>query len=32
LERLYAEGVDHGLSDLDQSGLFVELARRNGMK
>ena len=32
LERLYAEGVEHGLSDLDQSGLFVELARRNGMK
>jgi 3-hydroxyisobutyrate dehydrogenase-like beta-hydroxyacid dehydrogenase len=32
LEQLYAEGVDHGLSDLDQSGLFVELAQRNGMK
>ncbi|MBX9871294.1 MAG: NAD(P)-dependent oxidoreductase [Burkholderiaceae bacterium] len=32
LEQLYAEGVEHGLSDLDQSGLFVELARRNGMK
>ena len=32
LERLYAEGVDHGLSDLDQSGLFVELAKRNGMQ
>ncbi|MCZ8250981.1 MAG: NAD(P)-dependent oxidoreductase [Hylemonella sp.] len=32
LEQLYAEGVAHGLSDLDQSGLFVELARRNGMK
>lgn len=31
LEQLYAQGVDHGLSDLDQSGLFVELARRNGM-
>ena len=31
LEKLYAEGVDHGLSDLDQAGLFVELARRNGM-
>lgn len=32
LERLYAEGVEHGLSDLDQSGLFVELAQRNAMK
>mgnify|MGYP001566360515 FL=1 len=32
LEKLYADGVEHGLSKLDQSGLFVELARRNGMK
>jgi 2-hydroxy-3-oxopropionate reductase len=32
LEQLYAEGVAHGLNDLDQSGLFVELAQRNGMK
>jgi 3-hydroxyisobutyrate dehydrogenase-like beta-hydroxyacid dehydrogenase len=32
LEQLYADGVAHGLSDLDQSGLFVELAQRNGMK
>ena len=32
LEQLYAQGVDHGLSDLDQAGLFVELARRNGMQ
>jgi 3-hydroxyisobutyrate dehydrogenase-like beta-hydroxyacid dehydrogenase len=30
-EKLYAEGVEHGLADLDQSGLFVELASRNGM-
>lgn len=30
-ERLYAHGVEHGLSELDQSGLFVELARLNGM-
>ena len=30
-EQLYAQGVAHGLSDLDHSGLFVELARRNGM-
>lgn len=30
-ERLYAEAVDHGDADLDHSGLFVELARRNGM-
>ncbi len=31
-EKLYAEGVEHGLSDLDHSGLFVELASRNGMR
>ena len=31
LEQLFAQAVDHGLDDLDQSGLFVELARRNGM-
>jgi 2-hydroxy-3-oxopropionate reductase len=30
-EQLYAEGIDHGLADLDQAGLFVELASRNGM-
>ncbi|MDO9358592.1 MAG: NAD(P)-dependent oxidoreductase [Polaromonas sp.] len=30
-EQLYAQGIDHGLSDLDHSGLFVELASRNGM-
>lgn len=32
LEKLYAEGIDHGLADLDHAGLFVELASRNGMK
>jgi 3-hydroxyisobutyrate dehydrogenase-like beta-hydroxyacid dehydrogenase len=31
-ESLYAEGVDQGLADLDHSGLFVALARRNGMQ
>jgi 2-hydroxy-3-oxopropionate reductase len=30
-EQLYAVSIDHGLADLDQSGLFVELASRNGM-
>lgn len=30
-ETLYAQGLEHGLADLDQSGLFVELASRNGM-
>ena len=30
-EQLYAQGVEHGLSDLDHSGLFVEPASRNGM-
>lgn len=32
LERLYAQAIDHGDADLDHSGLFVELARRNGMQ
>ncbi len=32
LEQLYSESVAHGLKDLDQAGLFVELAQRNGMK
>lgn len=31
-ESLYASGIDHGLTDLDHSGLFVELARRNAME
>ncbi len=31
-ERLYADGVEHGLGELDQSALFVELARRNGLQ
>ena len=31
-EQLYAEGVDHGLADLDHAGLFVELASRNGIE
>lgn len=31
-ESLYAQGVAHGLADLDHSGLFVELAQRNGMR
>lgn len=30
-EQLYTQGAEHGLADLDQSALFVELARRNGM-
>jgi 2-hydroxy-3-oxopropionate reductase len=30
-EQLYGQAIDHGLSDLDHSGLFVELAQRNGM-
>jgi len=32
LETLYAQGVAHGDADLDQSALFVELARRNGLQ
>lgn len=28
-ETLYAQGVEHGLGELDHSGLFVELASRN---
>jgi 2-hydroxy-3-oxopropionate reductase len=31
-ERLYADAVEHGLTDLDHSGLFVELASRNGLR
>jgi 3-hydroxyisobutyrate dehydrogenase-like beta-hydroxyacid dehydrogenase len=31
LEALYSQAAEHGLSDLDHSGLFVELASRNGM-
>ena len=32
LDTLYREGINNGLQDLDHSGLFVELARRNGME
>ena len=32
VEQLYGEAIAHGLADLDHSGLFVELARRNGME
>ncbi len=31
-EQLYADGLEHGLADLDDAGLFVELASRNGMQ
>ena len=31
-EKLYADGVRNGLTDLDHAGLFVELASRNGMR
>ena len=31
-ESLYSDGIAHGLGDLDHAGLFMELARRNGMK
>ena len=31
LEQLYTEAIDQGFTNLDQSALFVELARRNGM-
>ena len=30
-EQLYAQGIEHGLADLDHAGLFVELASLNGM-
>lgn len=30
-EKLYSDGIDHGLTDLDHAGLFIELASRNGM-
>ncbi|MBV7543726.1 NAD(P)-dependent oxidoreductase [Acidovorax sp. sic0104] len=31
-EQLYAEGVEHGLGELDHSGLFIELASRNAQQ
>jgi 3-hydroxyisobutyrate dehydrogenase-like beta-hydroxyacid dehydrogenase len=31
-EQMYALAESHGLGDLDHSGLFVELAARNGMR
>ncbi len=31
LEQLYASGIEHGMADLDHAGLFLELARRNGV-
>lgn len=31
-EQLYADAAEHGLVDLDHSGLFVELAARNGLR
>lgn len=31
-EGLYAQAIEHGLADLDHAGLFVELARRNGLR
>ena len=32
LETLYSNGIEHGLSDLDHAGLFVEMASRNGLR
>jgi 3-hydroxyisobutyrate dehydrogenase-like beta-hydroxyacid dehydrogenase len=31
-EKLYENAIEHGLGDIDQAGLFVELANLNGMK
>jgi 2-hydroxy-3-oxopropionate reductase len=31
-EALFAQAADHGLSNLDHSALFMELASRNGMR
>ena len=31
-EQLFSQAVAHGLGNLDHSGLFVELAQRNGMR
>jgi 2-hydroxy-3-oxopropionate reductase len=31
-EALYKDGIEHGLGQLDHSGLFVELASRNAMR
>ncbi len=32
VEALYAQAIEHGLGQLDHSGLFVELASRNAMR
>ncbi|MEZ7870004.1 MAG: NAD(P)-dependent oxidoreductase [Brachymonas denitrificans] len=32
VEQLYGEAIAHGLAELDHSGLFVELAHRNGVE
>ena len=32
VEQLYAQAISHGLSELDHSGLFRELANRNGLE
>ncbi|MGA0609231.1 NAD(P)-dependent oxidoreductase [Caldimonas sp. KR1-144] len=31
LEQLFASAAEHGLADVDHSGLWLELARRNGL-
>jgi 2-hydroxy-3-oxopropionate reductase len=31
-EQLYSSAADHGWPDADHAGLWLELARRNGMK
>lgn len=32
LEQLFASAADHGFADVDHAGLWLELARRNGLK
>ena len=32
LEQLFASAAEHGLADVDHAGLWLELARRNGLK
>jgi 3-hydroxyisobutyrate dehydrogenase-like beta-hydroxyacid dehydrogenase len=31
-EQLYADGVEHGFTELDQASVFIEMASRNGMQ
>ena len=31
VEKLYADGIEHGLADLDHAALFLEIADHSGI-